>query len=77
MKVDVARLRGKIVERGTTQQSLANALNMDKTTFSRKMTGDALGFSIEDMHGMARELSLTADEAKEIFLFDNSHYCES
>ena len=72
MKVDVARSRGKIIERGTTHQDLAKALSMDKTTFSRKITGGALCFSIEDMHGIVKELSLTANEAKEIFLFENS-----
>ena len=73
MKVDVARLRGKIAEREMTQQALAKALSMNKATFSRKIVGGGLCFSIEDMHGIVNHLSLTADEAKEIFLFENSH----
>jgi|GEM_PF-602434 len=73
MKVDVARLRGKIVERGTTQEKMAAIIKMDKSTFSRKMTGGALCFSVEEMHGLVDALSLSPDEAKEIFLFTNSH----
>ena len=73
MKVDVAKLRGKIVERGTTHEKLSKALSMDRTTFSRKITGGALEFSIGDMHGIVRELSLSREEAEEIFLFENSH----
>jgi len=72
MEVNVAKLKGKIVERGKTQERLAAELSMDKSTFSRKISGGALGFSIEEMHGIVERLELSGNEAKEIFLFENS-----
>ena len=77
MKVDVAKLRGKIVEKGFTQEQVAKTLPVDKSTFSRKMTNGAGDFSITEMHGIVDCLSLTREEAKEIFLFENSHNCEN
>lgn len=68
MRVDVAKLRGKIVERGMTQEKLAHEIDMDKSTFSRKMKSEALEFSIGDMHRIASILSLSKEEAGEIFL---------
>ena len=68
MRVDVARLRGKIAECGTTQEKLARAIGMDKSTFSRKMKSEALEFSIGDMHMIAEALRLSKVEAGEIFL---------
>ena len=68
MRVDVAKLRGKIVERGMTQEKLAHEIDMDKSTFSRKMKSEALEFSIGDMHRIASILSLSKEEAVEIFL---------
>lgn len=68
MRVDVDKLRGKIVERGMTQEKLAHNLAMDKSTFSRKMKSEALEFSIGDMHRIASILCLSKEEAGEIFL---------
>ena len=77
MRVDTARLRGKIIERGMTQEKLAQKLSMDKSTFSRKMKSAALSFSVGEMHQIAEILRLDNHEAGEIFLSQNSHYCES
>lgn len=68
LRVDVARLRGKIVERGLTQERLAEELSIDKSTFSRKMKSEALAFSIGEMHKIAEILQLSKREAGEIFL---------
>ncbi|MBQ3557826.1 MAG: helix-turn-helix domain-containing protein [Oscillospiraceae bacterium] len=76
MQVNVARLRGKIVERGMTQEKLARALDMDRSTFSRKMKSEALDFSVGEMHRIVEILNLNKEEAEEIFLSKNSHYCE-
>lgn len=73
MKVDVSKLRGKIVECGMTQEKVAQEIQMDKSTFSRKMKSEALGFSIGDMHKIVSILGLTKEEAGEIFLSKNSH----
>jgi len=68
MKVDTAMLKGKIVERGITQEELARRIAIDKSTFSRKMKSDGLNFSIGEMHEIADSLELTKDEASKIFL---------
>ena len=68
MRVDVAKLRGKIIERGMTQEKLAHEIKMDKSTFSRKMRSEALEFSVGDMHKIAYILNLSKKEAGEIFL---------
>lgn len=68
MRVDVPKLRGKIAERGMTQEKLAHALGMDKSTLSRKMKSEALDFSVGEMHHIVEVLEISKDEAGEIFL---------
>lgn len=68
MRVDIAKLRGKIAERGLTQEKLAIELAMDKSTLSRKMKSEGLEFSIGDMHRLVGVLNLTKKDASEIFL---------
>lgn len=68
MHVNVALLRGKIAERGLTQEKLARELAMDKSTLSRKMKSEALDFSVGEMHQIVEILELSKVEAGEIFL---------
>lgn len=67
MRVNVAKLRGKIVERGLTQEKLALELSMDKSTLSRKMRTDALDFSVGEMHRIVEILDISKKEVSEIF----------
>lgn len=62
------KLRGKIVERGITQEELAVKIGVDASTFSRKMKSLGLSFTVEQVHKIVAELGLTADEATQIFL---------
>ncbi len=73
MQVNVNKLRGKITERGMTQGSLARELSMVPSTFSRKMSSNALTFSIGEMHRISEILQLSPAEAEEIFLAESSH----
>lgn len=68
MRVNTDMLRGKIVEHGFTQENVANLIGMDRSTFSRKMKSNALDFSVEEMHKMCEILTLTNEDAREIFL---------
>ena len=68
MHVDVAMLRGKIAERGLTQEKLAQAMSIDKSTLSRKMKSEALDFSVGEMHRIVEILGLSKAEAGAIFL---------
>lgn len=72
MRVNVDKLRGKIIERGLTQEKIANLISMNKSTFSRKMRSEALDFSIGEMHQIVEALQLSTREAEEIFLNENS-----
>ena len=47
--VDVSKLKGKIVERNTTQEELANKIGIDKSTFYRKMKQNG-NFSIKEVN---------------------------
>jgi len=64
--INIPKLKGLIVERGTTQQAVADSIGVDRSTFYRKMKkgGD---FSIEEAKKMKEEIPLTDMEAIEIF----------
>lgn len=64
--INTAKLKGLIVERGTTQQAVADAIGIDRSTFYRKMKkgGD---FTIGEAKKIKEELPLTDSEAIEIF----------
>ncbi|EOW2617735.1 XRE family transcriptional regulator [Enterococcus faecalis] len=70
--INVAKLKGLIVERGTTQQAVADSIGIDRSTFYRKMKkgGD---FSIEEAKGIKEQVPLSDAEAIEIFLAKKSH----
>lgn len=72
MHVDIAKLRGRIVEKGFTQESLAEQLGIDNSTFSRKMKTNGVAFTIGQMHQITELLALSCDEAGDIFLQENS-----
>lgn len=64
--VDVSKLKGKIVERNTTQEELANKIGIDKSTFYRKMKQNG-NFSIKEVNLIVSTLNLSKDEAMSIF----------
>ena len=49
MVVNIQRLRGKIIEKENTQESVADAMGMNRTTFYRKMKNGGNGFTIGDI----------------------------
>lgn len=63
---DILKLRGKIVENGLNQESLAKKVGMNRSTLNRKMkTGEA--FTIGEANKIAIILKLSKEEAMEIF----------
>lgn len=64
--VNVSKLKGKIVERNTTQEELATKIGIDKSTFYRKMKHDG-NFSIKEVNLIVATLNLSKDEAMAIF----------
>lgn len=72
MRVDIARLKGAIVTKGMTQGEFSEVMDIDQATFSRKLKALGIGFTIGEMHKIVDILELSADEAKNIFLVENS-----
>nr|DAP66075.1 MAG TPA: Regulatory protein-modification, helix-turn-helix, transcriptional regulato, DNA [Caudoviricetes sp.] len=64
--VDISKLKGKIVERNTTQEELASKIGIDKSTFYRKMKQNG-NFSIKEVNLIVSTLNLSKDEAMAIF----------
>lgn len=63
---DVAKLKGKMVEKGLTQTTFAEEVGMDRSTLNRKLkTGEA--FTIGEANRIAVALKMTKDEAMAIF----------
>ncbi|VTT10992.1 phage repressor [Streptococcus gordonii] len=73
--VNVAKLKGKIVERDITQEELAKNIGITKSTFYRKMKQNG-NFSIKEVNLIVSSLNLTKDEAINIFLLRQSHKCD-
>lgn len=61
------KLKAKIAERGLTMKKLAENINISSSTFSQKVSGK-VKFSQDDIRKIDKELNLTADELREIFL---------
>ena len=66
------KLRGKIVEKGMSQEMIAKQIGIDQSTFYRKMKADGLTFSVGEMHKIVKILDLNKTEATEIFLAEIS-----
>lgn len=64
--VDMSKLNGKIVERGTTKEALAVSIGIDRCTLHRRIRSNKL--QVGDMHKMCEALRLTKAEAVDIFL---------
>lgn len=61
------KLKAKIAERGLNMKELAENINISSSTFSQKVSGK-VKFSQDDIRKIDKELNLTADELREIFL---------
>lgn len=65
--VNVNKLKGKIVECGTSVQELSEKLNINQSTFYRKLNENGETFLIREADIIARELNLTCAELNAIF----------
>lgn len=65
-RMDINKLNGKIAERATTKEAIADEIGIDRSTFYRRLKDGKL--RIGDMHKMCDVLQLSATEAIEIFL---------
>jgi DNA-binding Xre family transcriptional regulator len=68
--VDINKLNGKIAEKSTTKEALANEIGIDRTTFLRRLKQNRL--QVGDAHKICEVLSLSKSEAVDIFLATQS-----
>ncbi len=64
--IDVNKLKSKAIEKGTTFEGLALDLDIDRTTFYRRIRSCTL--RIGDIHKLIEVLDLSSKETIEIFL---------
>ena len=69
--VDVLKLKAKIVEKGFTVASLADAIGIDKTTLYRRFSDEGKSFTIGEIGQIVEVLELTEQEVREIFFVQN------
>ena len=67
MHVDIQKLKGRIVEKGKTQQIVAQECGMNRDTFTRKIKSKGESFSMGEVFQACESLGLTREEAVEIF----------
>ena len=65
--VNINRLKGKIVEKGSTVDQVAKAMGLHRSTLYRKFKANSDGFLIKDVEEITEILGLTEEETKQIF----------
>lgn len=70
MKVNINKLRGRIVEKEMSVALVAEKMGIDKATLYRRLENDGAGLMVKDAHKLAEILDLTCDEAMAIFFAD-------
>ena len=69
MSTNMDILKGKMVERRISAESMAKSIGIDVSTFYRKMKSDGSSFTVGQMHKIVEVLHLTPTEAASIFLW--------
>lgn len=64
--VNIHKLKGVIVEKGTTQEAVAYELGMNRSTFYRRMQ-DGGRFTVAEVQKMVEFIPLTPEEASSTF----------
>ena len=65
--VNVRRLRGKMTECKISVEELAKKIGIDRATLYRRLNTDGESFTIKEADLIVKILSLTKEEANEIF----------
>ena len=65
--VNINKLKGRIVESGSTIETLADAIGMNRATLYRKINANGETFSVGEVDRIVRALKLDAKEATSIF----------
>lgn len=65
--VNIDKLKGKMVEKRLTVETLSEKMGMHQTTLYRRINGNGLDFTIGEVNKIVASLDLTNEEATEIF----------
>jgi DNA-binding phage protein len=65
--MNINKLKGKMVERGTNISALAKAIGVDKSTLYRKIKNNGEEISIKEAKSIIEVLNLSLDEVNAIF----------
>lgn len=68
LDIKIDRLKGLMVERHVTHEALAMALDINRSTLSRKIKGGGNKFTIDEIRKMQKFIPLTNQEVIDIFL---------
>lgn len=68
LDIKIDRLKGLMVERHITHESLSVALGINRSTLSRKLKDGGNKFTIEEIRKMQKFIPLTNQEVIDIFL---------
>lgn len=63
---DYSKLKGRIKEKGFTQEEVANRINKDKSTLSLKLNNQSL-FVQDEISDIVKLLDIPGEEIKEYF----------
>ena len=66
MLFDYSKLKGKIKEKGLTQEELANKIEIDKSTLSLKINNQSV-FTQEEIFKIINILEISPEEIEEYF----------
>lgn len=66
LTVNIDKLNGKIVEKHTTKDAIADACGVNRSTFYRRLKNNALLLS--DVQTICKVLKLTSTDALDIFM---------
>lgn len=73
MEINVLKFKGIIVEKGTTQEAVAEKIGINRSTFYRRLKNGGRDFTLKEMHSIISFLQLTDHEVNDIFLSNVSH----
>lgn len=70
MGIDIEALKNKISQAGMNVETFAKNIEMDRTTFYRKLNAGGVKFTVSEIQRIISALKLTKEEATSIFFID-------
>lgn len=65
--VNINKLKAAIIEKGLNVSQLATDIGMDKSTLYRRISANGDEFTLGEVDSIKKALSLTNEEARQIF----------